>query len=235
MMDISPIRDPQEHGKPNNIDWLIAAAPNPRDKAFIALLARDGIRISEAIQVNESDIDFNNGTLNITHLKQRVKLKCPTCSELMGKRHLFCPGCGNKVSQAIREQVEKRRKRVIPIDRATLLLLADYLKWRRQFPYRGSLVFPFTRQRGWQLVERIGRRAGIPELHPHSLRHWLATRWVSKGLDTKKLQVLLGHANFATTMAYVDTNYEQLKSEYDKLWEKEQDESQESKGGQTED
>ena len=47
------------------VDRLIAAARNPRDKAFIALLARVGIRISEAIQVKESDIDFTNG--NFVH------------------------------------------------------------------------------------------------------------------------------------------------------------------------
>ena len=42
----------------------------------------------------------------------------------------------------------------------------------------------------------------------------------------KKLQVLLGHANIATTMEYVDSNFEQLKSEYQKLWEAKEDEEQ---------
>ncbi len=206
---------------------FIAAAPNPRDKAFIAVLAKTGIRISEAVQLKASDIDFKRGTLTIVHLKERLKLKCPNCGELLGKRHLFCPVCGNKVGQAIREKVEQRRQRMIPVDHHTLRLLDEYLKWRRKFPYRGPLVFPFTRQRGWQLVERIGRRAGISGLHPHSLRHLLATTWVGKGLDVKKLQVLLGHASIATTMEYVDSNFEQLRAEYDKLWETE--------GRQTED
>ncbi len=206
---------------------LIAAAENPRDKAFVSVLAKGGIRISEAIQLKESDIDSESETLTIVHLKERVKLKCPHCGEILGKRHLFCPGCGNKVDQAIREKVEQRRRRMIPVDRDTLRLLEEYLKWRRQFPYRGPLVFPFTRQRGWQLVERIGRRIGIKGLHPHSLRHLLATTWVAKGLDTKKLQVLLGHASIATTMEYVDSSFEQLRSEYDKLWEIKEDETAE--------
>jgi integrase/recombinase XerD len=207
------------------VERLIAAATNRRDKAFIALLARSGVRISEAIQINEDDIDFTKGTLTILHLKERLKLKCPYCNELLGKRHVFCPGCGNKVSQAIREKVEQRRQRMIPADHNTLQLIKEYLKWRRKFPYRGPLVFPITRQRGWQLVERIGRRAGIAGLHPHSLRHLLATTWVGKGLDVKKLQVLLGHASIATTMEYVDSNFEQLKSEYQKLWELKEDET----------
>jgi len=207
------------------VERLIAAATNRRDKAFIALLARSGVRISEAIQINEDDIDFTKGTLTILHLKERLKLKCPYCNELLGKRHVFCPGCGNKVSQAIREKVEQRRQRMIPADHNTLQLIKEYLKWRRKFPYRGPLVFPITRQRVWQLVERIGRRAGIAGLHPHSLRHLLATTWVGKGLDVKKLQVLLGHASIATTMEYVDSNFEQLKSEYQKLWELKEDET----------
>jgi len=212
------------------VEKLIAATTNPRDKAFISLLARTGIRITEAIKLKTSDIDSKRGTLTITHLKERMRLKCPHCGESLGKKHLFCPGCGNKVGEALREKIQKHSQRIIPIDSATLLLLDEYLQWRRQFPYRGSLVFPFTRQRGWQLVERIGRRAGIAGLHPHSLRHLLATRWADMGLDVKKLQILLGHADIGTTMAYVNSSFEQLRSEYEKLWESKEDERTETKG-----
>jgi len=163
------------------------------------------------------------------HLKEKSKLKCPHCGEGLGKRHLFCPCCGNRVDQAVREKIEQRRQRTIPIDFATLGLIEEYLEWRRKFPYRGSLVFPFSRQRGWQLVEKLGRRVGIKGLHPHSLRHLLATTWVGKGLDVKKLQVLLGHASIATTMEYVDSNFEQLRSEYEKLWKSKEDGTEETK------
>jgi len=224
MVQVKPIGDLKGYLEPEQVEKLIAAARTPRDKAFIAVLAKAGIRISEAVQLKESDIDSKRGTLTIVHLKERLKLKCPNCGEILGKRHLFCPGCGNKVDQATREKVEQRRQRMIPVDRNTLRLLDEYLKWRRKFPYRGPLVFPFTRQRGWQLVEKLGRRIGINGLHPHSLRHLLATTWVSKGLDVKKLQVLLGHASIATTMGYVDSSFEQLRSEYEKLWRTKEDE-----------
>ena len=206
------------------VERLIAVASNPRDRAFIALLARTGCRISEVIELKTSEIDFKREMLTIVHLKERTKLKCPHCGESLGKKHLFCPGCGNRVDEVIREKIEQRRQRTIPIDSATLGLIEEYLEWRRSFPYRGPLVFPFTRQRGWQLVEKLGRRAGIKGLHPHSLRHLLATTWVGKGLDVKKLQVLLGHASIATTMEYVDSNFEQLRSEYERLWESKGDE-----------
>lgn len=208
---------------------LIALATNLRDKAFVAVLARTGVRISEAIQLKTSDIDFERGVLTIMHLKEKSKLKCPHCGESLGKRHLFCPSCGNRVDKSIREKVELRRQRMIPVDRDTLRLLDEYLRWRRKFPYRGPLVFPFTRQRGWQLIEKLGRRAGIKGLHPHSLRHLLATTWVDRGLDLRKLQMLLGHTSIATTMEYVDSSFEQLRSEYEKLWRKDGDETTQTK------
>lgn len=157
---------------------LIVATSNPRDCSFIAVLARTGIRISEAVQI----------------------------------------------------KVEQRRQRMIPIDHYTLQLLEVYLQWRRRYPYRGTLLFPISRVRGWQLVERIGRRAGIKELHPHTLRHLLATEWVNKGLDVKKLQLLLGHAGITTTMRYVDASFDQLRAEYEKLWQNKEDDERKSKG-----
>jgi len=219
-----------EYVEPGQIEKLISACSNPRDRAFISLQARTGIRISEAIELKTSDIDFQRGILTIVHLKEKSRLKCPHCGESLGKRHVFCPGCGNKVEQAVREKVEQRRQRMIPVDHNTLRLIDEYLQWRRKFPYRGPLVFPFSRQRGWQLVEKLGRRVGIRGLHPHSLRHLLATKWVNKGLDVKKLQLLLGHANISTTMEYVDSNLEQLRSEYEKLWESKEDEGKKTKG-----
>ena len=212
-------------GQANLLERLIAATSNPMHKAYISLLGRVGVSVSEANQLGVDHIDFERRMLTIVHLKERSKLKCPNCGETLGRRHLFCPSCGNKVEQAVREKVEQRRQRIIPVDSTTLALLRAYLEWRRRFPYRGTLVFPFTRQRGWQIVEKLGRRIGIRGLHPHSLRHLLATKWVSKGLDVKKLQLLLGHASIATTMEYVDSNFEQLRSEYEKLWETGKDET----------
>ncbi len=213
------------------IEKLIAAARNPRDRAFVSVLATTGIRVSEAVQLNVSDIDFEKRTLTIVHLKERARLACPRCGETLGRKHLFCPCCGLKVEQAIRQKIEQRRRRTIPVDARTLGFVKEYLEWRNYFPYRGPLVFPLTRQRGWQLVEKLGRRVGLRGLHPHSLRHWLATTWVSRGLDVRRLQLLLGHASISTTMEYVDSNLERLRDEYNQLWEASEDEKEETKDG----
>jgi len=218
-----PIRDLKGYSELEQMQKrLIDASSNPREKAFISTLGKTGIRISEATLLKETEIDFKRGTLTIVHLKERMKLKCPDCGEILGKRHLFCPGCGNKVGQALREKVSQRRQRTIPVDHNTLQLIDEYLRWRRKFPYRGPLVFPFTRQRGWQLIEKLGRRIGVKGLHPESLRHLLAARWINKGLDVKKLQFLMGSANTATHPP--SFSFEQLQSEYQKLWETGRDE-----------
>jgi integrase/recombinase XerD len=208
---------------------LVNAAVNPRDKAFIATLGKTGMKISEVIQMEESNIDFEKGTITIVHMTERLKLKCPDCGELLGTRHIYCPSCGSKVSKAMRERVVQQRQRVIPVDRDTLRLLGDYLGWRRRFPYRGPLVFPFSRQRGWQLVEKIGRRAGIRGLNNHSLRQLLVRMWLTKGLDMRKLQILLGQGSMATTIECADADFEQLRLEYQQLWEGQEDEATETK------
>lgn len=70
-------RDSDGYLDPEQVDKLIDAATNPRDKAFVALLARTGIRVSEVIRLKVSDIDFQIGVLTIVHLKEKSKLKCP--------------------------------------------------------------------------------------------------------------------------------------------------------------
>lgn len=223
----SPVGDLNGQSEPEAVlKKLIDVATNPRDKAFVSTLGETGMRISEAVQLKVTDIDFKRGALTIVHLKERMKLKCPNCGEILAKRHLFCPRCARKIDWAIRQKIQQRRERMIPVDVDTLRLLAEYLKWRRQFTYRGPLVFVFSRVRGWQLVRKLGRRAGIQGLHPHNLRHMLATVWVRKGLDVKKLQLFLGHASIATTMEYVDSSFEQLRSEYEKLWESDSEEKE---------
>ncbi len=228
MFEANSMKDSE--GQVELVNRLIAAGKNPRDKAFASLLARTGVRVSEAIGLKIDDVDFQSGTLTIVHLKEKSKLKCPHCGGNLGKRHLFCPSCGNKVGKALREKVKHRRQRTIPVDHGTLGLISKYLQWRDRFPYRGPLVFPFSRQRGWQIIEKIGRRLGIKGLHPHNFRRLLATSWVNKGLDTKKLQLLLGHTNISTTWRYVDSDFEQLRDECEKLWETKSNETTDAKG-----
>ncbi len=54
-----------------------------------------------------------------------------------------------------------------------------------------------------RLIGRLGDRAGIAGLHPHTLRHTFATSAVDAGADVLKVATALRHASPSTTMRYV--------------------------------
>ena len=86
----------------SEIDLMEKAAKCQRDRLLIKLLSRLGCRISEALALKVGDIDFDQNTVTILHLKRSMKLSCPQCGDRLGNRHQFCPGCGLKVSERIR-------------------------------------------------------------------------------------------------------------------------------------
>ena len=54
----------------------------------------------------------------------------------------------------------------------------------------------------YRLVLRVGKRAGVEDVHPHRFRHSFAHSWLAKGGDIGDLRVLLGHASFQMTARY---------------------------------
>ena len=82
----------------NEIELIEKAATNERDRLLIRTLSRLGCRVTELIGIKVQNIDFENKTITIKHLKTRTKLHCPECNSRLGKAHAFCPGCGCKVT-----------------------------------------------------------------------------------------------------------------------------------------
>ena len=58
------------------------------------------------------------------------------------------------------------------------------------------------RHRVARMVRRVGRKAGITGVHPHQLRHTLATQAINRGMSLEAVAELLGHRNLKMTMAY---------------------------------
>jgi integrase/recombinase XerD len=130
-------------------------------------------------------------------------------------RHRFCPGCGGKVSERIRSQLERRRVRVLPVDEATLAILKNYINVLPSGDNKSSL-FRFNRHRAWQIVRDCASKAGLPNLvnpetgrvrgvSPHRLRDAFsvhAMKFDDSGDGMRLLQEHLGHASFNTTAKY---------------------------------
>jgi len=106
------------------------------------------------------------------------------------------------------------RERLVPIsDRAR----AAVAEWAAQVPRDSLYLFPsgkahLSRVRLHQLVKALAADAGIPpeRISPHVLRHAFATHLLEGGADLRAVQMLLGHADIATTQIYTHVDSRRL-------------------------
>ena len=208
------------------------AANCQRDRLLIRLLSRLGCRISEALALRVSDIDFEQNTITILHLKRSIRLSCPGCRARLGSKHQFCPGCGTIISQTIKNQGERRRIRVLPLDEGTIEMLRSYLSGMGADDSLAHL-FCLNRHRAWQVVRDCARRAGLQDLinpeigrvrgvSPHRLRDAFSVHAMKvddSGDGLRLLQEHLGHASFNTTAKYRKIAGEEHREWYRKLWQ----------------
>ncbi len=214
------------------IQQLEQTAEYLRDRLLIRLLFHLGCRISEALGIKTSDIDFKQGLVTILHLKQRIKLSCPECNARLGKEHKYCPVCGQKVEKAVADEKEHRKFRTLPLDDDTLKMLKEYIGRGGSNP-KNKLIFNLTRHRAWQIIRDCAERARLPRLmnsetgkvhnvSPHRLRDAFAVHAVKQddsGDGIRLLQEHLGHQSIVTTMKYRKVSGEEQREWYEKLWD----------------
>ncbi|MGO2333440.1 tyrosine-type recombinase/integrase [Providencia sp.] len=71
---------------------------------------------------------------------------------------------------------------------------------------------PLSRQRLYQLLKTLGKKAGLPLLiHPHMLRHACGYELANQSCDTRLIQDYLGHRNIRHTVRYTASNSERFK------------------------
>jgi integrase/recombinase XerD len=107
------------------------------------------------------------------------------------------------------------KERLVPLSaaaRQAAAALADCApKSRYLFPGRDARR-PLTRQGFDRIVRETALQAGIDpaRVSPHILRHSFASHMLARGADLRSLQVLLGHADIATTQIYTHVMHERL-------------------------
>ncbi len=108
------------------------------------------------------------------------------------------------------------QQRMVPVSTRARHALSRWLVLR---PMGGKQLFPsrgasghLTRVRLFQLLRELAIRAGIPpeKVSPHVLRHAFATHLLEGGADLRVLQMLLGHADIATTQIYTHVDAARL-------------------------
>jgi len=221
-----------------DIELIEHAAISARDKLLIRLLSRLGCRISEVLSIQLNDIDFEYGMITILHLKKRVNTTCSLCGAHLGRKHQYCPECGIKISDTIKNLQERRRIRALPIDRGTIEMIKSYIDNRHLYINDGlTPLFTINRHRAWQIVRECANRAGIPGLinpetgrergiSPHRFRDAFSVHAIKtddSGDGLRLLQEHLGHASFNTTARYRKIAGDEHRNWYNHLWARESD------------
>ena len=106
---------------------------------------------------------------------------------------------------------KKTKRRIVPLTERAFTVLSHYFSLNDTFGYS---------VRGIQkLVRRVSNRAGISQkVSPHVLRHTFASTCIKKGLNTRYLQMFLGHDHLATTEIYLNVSPEDACAEFKKAF-----------------
>ena len=146
-----------------------------RNKAMLELLYACGLRVSELVSLEMSQIFLDAGYLRVIG---------------KGSKERLVP-IGDEATEWMQCYLEKSRPR----------LLSKHGNCRAVFvSNRGQAL---TRQAFWYAIKKLTRQAGISKpLSPHTLRHAFATHLLNHGADLRTVQMLLGHSDLSTTQIY---------------------------------
>jgi integrase/recombinase XerD len=169
---------------PVEVERLLAAPSQSigpkalRDKAILELLYATGLRVTELVTLEISDIDLDKG-LVICRGKNGKQRSIPVQSET--------------ARTALKDYLLRSRPGLAK-DSAQAALFLNH---------RGEQL---TRQGLWLIIKAYAEAAGIAtEVTPHTLRHSFAKHLLGTGTEIRHLQELLGHANLSTTLIYEQT------------------------------
>ena len=147
--------------------------------------------------------------------------------------------CGLRVSELAALPVESLRldegfvlvrgkgskERIVPVADASARWVARWIRASREarggasrWVFPGSRGRPITRQTIFLALKAAARKAGLPAsaVSPHVLRHAFATHLVDNDADLRAVQLMLGHADIATTEIYTHVSRSRVRKVYDR-------------------
>ncbi|MCD5397968.1 tyrosine recombinase XerC [candidate division NPL-UPA2 bacterium] len=164
-----------------------------RNKAILETFYSTGIRVSELVGLNISQVDFIGGILKVRGKGRKDRL-VP-----VGEKALEALGC----YLDRRSELFLKGRRGIARDKKALFLN----NWGGRLTAR-SVV---------QIVKKSVKKVSSDlDISPHTLRHTFATHLLNAGADLRAVQELLGHVNLSTTQIYTQVTTQRLKAVYDK-------------------
>ena len=159
-----------------------------RDKVILELLYGTGMRVSELVGLNMSDIDFSGNRVKI-----RGKGKKERIVPLSGFYMKLINDYMSSISDFVDEGADQDYEALILNRRGSRLSSRNVL----------------------ELVKKYLVITGLPDTYsPHSFRHTFATHLLGAGADLRSIQELLGHESLATTQKYTHLNLEALMETY---------------------
>jgi integrase/recombinase XerD len=153
-----------------------------RDAAMLEIMYGAGLRVSELICLKTPDVNLEAGTVRVTG---------------KGSKQRMVP-LGSKAAAITAQWKDQVRPRMLRNITSPFLFVARAGK-------------PMTRQGFWKIIKKYAARAGIfRNISPHTLRHSFATHLLEGGADLRAVQVMLGHADIATTQIYTHVSRDYL-------------------------
>jgi integrase/recombinase XerD len=159
-----------------------------RDRAMLELLYATGLRVSELINLQYSQISIEPGVLRVIG---------------KGNKERLVP-VGEVALVWLLAYLKTSRPALMKARAVTDAVFVTQ---------RGSAM---TRQAFWYMVKRYACKAGIAadSISPHTLRHAFATHLLDRGADLRVVQMLLGHVDISTTQIYTHVADQRLRELY---------------------